>query len=373
MAIKKINVSSLDFDGCLGNENYQNNKDVVAANHSLCAHLLDKVKLDGFTDAVLMVGSNRQDLDTEYTNSEKKGIRCFPTITEFQCQLNNRSKKIKFNLDKFLLGDKSKHQSGKTFRAGSKKSPITKQQAQAAECYYFDDSKVTLLYAQMHRMASLHPDAEITFDFYDDKENILRGLLSYYKNNPTLLPPRMKLRVYQYDGGNVNLIGEVSDADVAKERYIDRNYMQTVDKMIECAGHNPLAVGAVAENNPPASMRHDSPAGSFGVLNNLKTPNATEKFKIERNLLNLNKYLDKEIKRLNHWYIWRGREKANLLLDAKNSINADAKNQATYDAYKTLYTTHGLFAAITFNRHKISEKQKVRPESTYNYMRKFLA
>ncbi len=411
MAIKKINVSSLDFDGCLGNDgfhqllkakiesevevkNVANMSDeakraikreieekvctdnkvlreaVITKNINLANALQQKIVDEEYTDAVLIIGSNRQDLATERDNSLTKG-RCFPAIEAFQRHLNTLSKKIKFTLDKFLLGDRTKKQAGKTFKAGSRRAGITSQQANAAECYYGDESKVTLLYAQMHRMASLHPGAEITFDFYDDKLNILQGLVNYFQDHPSLLPPRMKLRLFNYTGGEIAQIGAINASDPEKQRYIDRNYMQTIDKMIACAGHDPSAAKSKVENDPPACIKEKSDPGTFGVLNKLKAINATEQFKIERNLLNLNKYLDKEIKRLDHWYLINGKYKASLLRQAKEDVNENAKNLASYADYKLrLFANQSLFAAINYNRHAVSEKLGVKPESALNSLRK---
>jgi len=43
--------------------------------------------------------------------------------------------------------------------------------------WLFDSSKLSILYAQTHKVASDNPKSKISFDFYDDRSDILSGLL----------------------------------------------------------------------------------------------------------------------------------------------------------------------------------------------------
>ncbi len=37
--------------------------------------------------------------------------------------------------------------------------------------WLFDETKATIIYAQMHKIANENPNEEIVFDFYDDRGN----------------------------------------------------------------------------------------------------------------------------------------------------------------------------------------------------------
>jgi hypothetical protein len=63
-----------------------------------------------------------------------------------------------------------------------------------------DRSKVTVVYAQMHRHASENPDDEVIFDFYDDQDKILDAVLHFYGTHTDLMPRNLTLRLYKYDG-----------------------------------------------------------------------------------------------------------------------------------------------------------------------------
>ena len=66
--------------------------------------------------------------------------------------------------------------------------------------WVFDDSKFTLLYAQLHKFASENPDVDIDYDFYDDRKNIFQPLHTVFKNYPHLLPKNVTLKMHEYRG-----------------------------------------------------------------------------------------------------------------------------------------------------------------------------
>ncbi len=52
-------------------------------------------------------------------------------------------------------------------------------------------------------------NAIITYDFYDDREDILNGLEIFFKHNPDFLPKNLILRLHHYAGVGINTVSEV--------------------------------------------------------------------------------------------------------------------------------------------------------------------
>jgi hypothetical protein len=98
--------------------------------------------------------------------------------------------------DSFLLADLYGNlQGGKLFQRA-----IDLSYAGPHTDWIFDFTKITLLYAQMHRHAYLNLKDEIFFDFYDDKHEILRCLANFYSDHSELIPRNMTLRLHHYSG-----------------------------------------------------------------------------------------------------------------------------------------------------------------------------
>jgi hypothetical protein len=93
-----------------------------------------------------------------------------------------------------------------------------------------DTSKVVILYAQIHKVASDNLEKIISFDFYDDKTKILLALKNFFKKNPNRIPENVTLRLNLYDG-NDSLI----QAEITGIGNIDANYRRTVTDMLDQA------------------------------------------------------------------------------------------------------------------------------------------
>ncbi|MDI1351535.1 MAG: hypothetical protein PSV35_02020, partial [bacterium] len=72
--------------------------------------------------------------------------------------------------------------------------------------WLFDETKVTILYAQMHKIGVDHYDKPIVFDFYDDRRNngsdapdILEWLGAFYLSNSQLILQNIILRLNHYE------------------------------------------------------------------------------------------------------------------------------------------------------------------------------
>lgn len=207
-----IRVRSFDFDGCIANQAFKNAKDASLTdrlkntNQALLAHNQD----EKYDTEILMNGSNRQSYFQEIKHVKGPPPRpaSFSAMQELTKLFQSQNPSISF--DRYQLADSYAVDFGIDQKESSfdkilqefdeKRDRYNTVPHEAHTRFLFDASKVTLLYAQMHRMASQHRDNKITFDFYDDREDILNALHSFYTANPELIPPNVTLRLYQYNG-----------------------------------------------------------------------------------------------------------------------------------------------------------------------------
>jgi hypothetical protein len=230
MSIKK-RVLSIDFDGCLFNKDYVLAKDkkVIEHNHAFLDKIKDENKNEDssqfYDKVVCIIGSNRQSKEIDDNNHYAfvmghglidKGS-CFPAITEVSEYLGT-------TFDPMLLADIfADLPDGEAYRRAT--TPDYKGEHPQT---YFDASKVALLYAQIHKAAMDDPTAEIIFDFYDDRTDILHGLIQFFKKYPELMPQNVTLGLNLYDGEEDSALME----EINGTGFIDSHYRQTVKDMI---------------------------------------------------------------------------------------------------------------------------------------------
>ncbi|MDR3443124.1 MAG: hypothetical protein P4L65_08915 [Legionella sp.] len=221
-----IRVLSFDFDGCLFNHHYltSQEKDVLTSN----AAFLDKIKQENltFTKAYTFIGSNRQSRYVDVINSKKSGSEsCFPAIKKVSDFLGT-------TLDPFILADIY----GDAPDGISFAQAIDNDYRGAHNTWMFDESKVTPLYAQIHKMANANPNEKIIFDFYDDRGNnilkkqMLEKLNDFFSKNPNLIPSNVTLRLNHYIGWDVTEIATIKGIG-----FIDVNYRKTVKDLAQQA------------------------------------------------------------------------------------------------------------------------------------------
>lgn len=221
---EKIRVVSIDYDGCLSNKNYyydpNSENDIIHHNQVLNNSLAEKAAL--FTKTICIIGSIRQSkkLDDEgialqrYHPSIRIGS-CFQVIKGF-------SEYHKATFDPFLLADiYGNLPDGESFRRAT--DPDYKDAH--ADCIG-DDTKLTLLYAQMHKFANENPDKLITFEFYDDLVDITDELFRYFQSYPELIPFNVGLSINRYAGETITPMSTIQGIGI-----IDENYKQTVVEM----------------------------------------------------------------------------------------------------------------------------------------------
>ena len=224
-----IRVLSFDFDGCLFHIKYIETfpKDVIEQNRVF----LDTITYENaefglneraLTEVISFIGSNRQskaidDVNT-FINGYIKGS-CFPAIQQV-------SDYIGAKLNTLLLADiyGDLPEGTSYIRAMDKTLKNPKDHAH----WLFDETKVTILYAQIHSMASIRQSAQIIFDFYDDREDILYALLKFYTINSELIPRNVVLRLTRYVDARITPIATIHGSGL-----IDTHYRETVKHMAD--------------------------------------------------------------------------------------------------------------------------------------------
>jgi hypothetical protein len=216
-----LNVASFDFDGCLYNDAYHDKgRDIVFANKNF----LDTIK---YRYHLTMIGSARQSYNQDLFNSQENqtGLASID-IEAINAYLNTKT-------CDFLMADITHLQFNQ--HPGYCQFDLSQYAAQGCDTsgynFYdwdFDESKFTLLYAQMHHIASDNQDkSSIIFDFYDDRnEDILPGLGYIFSRLPWLLPHNLTLNLYHYCGNKVTRLSSIQGAG-----NIDLNYKSTVVRM----------------------------------------------------------------------------------------------------------------------------------------------
>lgn len=207
---------SLDADGCFFNLNYILNdthlnklipisKKLLDANFKLIQSILSTIQEHKSTKNHLFLGSNRQSFSTEVFNirqGENGGGSAFAAMEIFQRELSQHAS---IELDCFLMADIFGNKpSGTSFQRGLE--AIFRNQLSETKThsiYVFDHEKVSLLYAQMHKLASENTDTSFAFYFYDNSDRILTSLENFYTKNPDLIPKTVTLHIQKYEGDDV--------------------------------------------------------------------------------------------------------------------------------------------------------------------------
>ena len=227
-----IRVLSLDFDGCLFNDNYYRvfDNDVILANLSFLSEL--RKERDIYTKTYTYIGSNRQSRALDVHNNNENGSEsCFFAIQKINKYLTSVFVPL---LTADIINDLISGHSFERIISGHYGGPHGTS--------FFDKSKLIILYSQMHDIAKKHPTDNIVFDFFDDRgngslqtEDILENLSNYFTNYPEMIPNNVLLRLHHYQGDNVTTLF----AKTGRGK-IDADYRQTVINMLEVSlGCNP--------------------------------------------------------------------------------------------------------------------------------------
>lgn len=206
---KVVRVSGMDHDGCFG-------MPYITPAQSILAHqpVLDQLKQQAIARPLafdyVTSTSNRQSIDIDCNNAIlNQNNLAFPVTTTL-------AKSLGAHFDPLLLADITAHRLP-GYTLSQLKSAIAhlsinpyneclsdshlatlSKIPQAGYCFSLD--KINILYAQMHRMATLHPNYHIEFNVYDDLlEQVLLPLGSFYQKYPSLIPANLTLTLHHYD------------------------------------------------------------------------------------------------------------------------------------------------------------------------------
>ncbi len=230
-------VYSFDFDGCTANYLFlsSKHKDILAANKAL----FDQIK-SSHHRKVIYIGSNRQAPRDDLANStaDERGS-CYPAIQMIADELDGV-------LDNFLLGDiYNDLPDGTCFKQALKHiaknhkdyKEFNEKKFKSLYNWTHDESKLTVIYAQIHKVSLEHPNDPIHFNFFDDREDILKQLHAYFSKYPDLIPSNVILNLKQYRGPIDNNGHEISPLVVdypsvnGIRSEADRDYRETVKTM----------------------------------------------------------------------------------------------------------------------------------------------
>ncbi|OGT45025.1 MAG: hypothetical protein A3E83_05945 [Gammaproteobacteria bacterium RIFCSPHIGHO2_12_FULL_41_20] len=231
---QRINVRSVDFDGCIFNEDYcrnpQDSKRLLAYNETFLKTVSQEIRGNHYNDVIWMVGSSRQDKGTDMLNALHNKGSCFPALNRLCAEMQHRVPQTPCRVDRYLLADAYGNQPpGENFtRALGNASDYPFSE------WLFDETKFSILYAQIHKIASENPDADVDYDFYDDREDILTSLQAIFTKHPDLIPHNVKLRLHHYDGRNIRQHIAIQGSGT-----IDNNYHNNVKFLAQCAGYDP--------------------------------------------------------------------------------------------------------------------------------------
>lgn len=238
---KKILVLSLGFDGSLANSKYKKGK-VIAANTVLIDDIVKQIIAGDFAEVRIMNGSKRQDRTTDIFYSDFRDTEsCFSALIAITEEINRQLEEAKHKpicyCDDYLLadtyGNKPEGENFKKALKNKKNYPFSH--------WILDTSKLTILYPQMHHIASAHENDLITFMFYDsnhfEEKDALKDLRNFFKpeENLHLIPHNLNLFLQDYSGDAIKM-GEAIEG----KGVIDYNYAENTLFMLNCAGRKNL-------------------------------------------------------------------------------------------------------------------------------------
>jgi len=217
-------ILSIDYDGCLASPKFTNSSEkcIIKSNDILLNYILDSS--DNFEQTTIFDGSNRQSFNIDFMNSFHHGNgSCFPQTKKIADYLKEKDVK-NINFDNFLLADiYGNLEFGESLKL-IEKGPDS--EAQYSD-WVFDDEKITLTYAQIHKSARDNLDKNIVYEFCDDRKDILSNLHAFYSQYPDLLPKNVLLKLNFYNGEGISQY----EIDIKGIGNIDSDFRNTVKIM----------------------------------------------------------------------------------------------------------------------------------------------
>lgn len=180
--------------------------------------LIDFILQQKSDKRIIMVGSNRQSFSTNY--------RDFQTPVTGYFILETIANAVGTSLDTFLLTDLYNGLPyGTTYKTITEPVATGLDIAQGIEhpTFVCDNSKVALLYPQIHKMADQYQEESdhITFHFFDDRQSeILDQVDQNFGVYPSLIPKNCILNLYHYNGELTSTPRTLQGAGERNPRYV---------------------------------------------------------------------------------------------------------------------------------------------------------
>lgn len=212
-------------------------------NSSLIEHLQKKTK--AVKNAYLLNGSQRQDCETEIKRStvSQWPVYSFYALAKFAGEIGAR-------FDPFLIGDikrkkakKHSHlEAGACYKDFMQFFQGERETLPTYKCVgpngLTDSSKISLIYAQVHKLANDHPGKKIEFDFFGDDNDIHSSINEFFKANSWLLPKNVQLNLHIYCDKNRRTNPQRKtwspfDKPIQGTGFIDAAFDETVLEMLQ--------------------------------------------------------------------------------------------------------------------------------------------
>lgn len=224
---KKVNVILGDIDNSLFHSYPQTPGKppiqdwLIKSNTRLLALQLLAIRTEQYDRVIIGYGTNRQDFRTDQCNP---GGTCAPVLPLLQSYFQQELD-CEVLIEPFLMADLyGSKPAGTSYRSILKEHYAHTSRQQHSRSL-LDESKISLIYAQIHRAALNNPDAkQITIDFYDDSPGILYKLHHFFRAHPQMIPSNTILRLHHYEGRSPKSYGK----PIQGTGIIDKFYVWTV-------------------------------------------------------------------------------------------------------------------------------------------------
>lgn len=235
-----ISVHAFDFDRCVFNFMYHIRKEdpqrVITQNQSLITFVTASIRQSAATKAIFMSASARQDLLGDEFNSKEnfESGSSFTALLQLGDEFARQLDGVTCAVDRYLLADTYYTRApGQTFTAAVNNVGDNKNSE-----WLYDDSKLTIVFPHIQKIAKEHRHATIIYNFYDDKQEIINGLIKIFSQHPDLIKRGVIVRLHAYEGKSVEL-----KAEFVGTGGLDLDYHASVKLMALCAGYDVTKYG----------------------------------------------------------------------------------------------------------------------------------
>lgn len=236
-----IRVISFDFDECLFNKSYKNkfaedemdygmgtisdeNSALITTNKTLLQSL--RHYNNKYSKTISFIGSSNQS-----NQDEARYMRRNKNTSESQFSaINTVSNYIGAEVDTMLMADiYSRKDPGFSYKAANTPNYKGKHPE-----WDKDDSKVAMIYAQIHKIANENPGENITFDFIEHDIALINALKIFFEKNSGLIPSNVLLRIHPYYHQSSNPLDTLASKNSTLPH--DTQYTPKIDPKIMIKG-----------------------------------------------------------------------------------------------------------------------------------------